>query len=78
MLDGLAKEGFGCVHVTFRPEQEINRLTRTIDRPIKIDPFCRGFSRKFRRRARWRAESVPALDELWRVALHPTQDRRVG
>lgn len=77
----LLKKALADLHVTFRPEQEINRLPRPIDCPIKIDPFAADFYESFvdaPRRTRRRAETVPAFDELRRVAFHSTQDRRVG
>lgn len=81
MFDCLAEKGFGRLHVTFRPEQEVDRLARPIHRPIKVDPFAADFQASFidaPRRSRRRAETVPALDELRCVTPHPAQDRRVG
>src|SRR5260370_2682326 len=80
ILDGLAEKRFGCLHVTLCAKHEIYRLGSPINRPVKIDPSATDLQVRLvnpPRLSHRYCETVPTLDELRRIALHPTQDRRV-
>jgi hypothetical protein len=81
MLDCLAEKGLCHSHIALCPEHEVYRLADPIHRPVRIDPSASDLQIRLvnpPRPSRRGCETVPALDELGHVALHPTQNRRVS
>jgi hypothetical protein len=66
--DGRASEPFEAGHDVGR------ELDVTVVMPDPVVEIFRESDRPSRRRA----EAVPAFDELWHIALYPTQNRRVS
>ena len=81
MFDCLSEKRLGRGHVAPGAEQEVHGLPRPIHRSIKVDPFAADLQVGLvdtSRPSRGHAQTVQAFDELRRITLHPTQNRRVS
>ena len=78
--DRLAEERDGRIPVARGPEQEIQRVTVGINAPVKIVPGPADTHVRLVDSIRIRGASqewpTPLVD-LWRIALHPSIDRRM-
>src|SRR5882757_1213902 len=81
MPDRLLEKGLCCRHIAFAAEPEVNSLPCLVHRSVKVGPLSTyldiGLTDTPREAGR-PAETVPALDELWRVPLYPAQDGGMG
>src|SRR4051812_2462726 len=78
--DCLREERLCSRHVAPGAEAKIDRLSRPVNGAVEIGPFAANLHVGLvdaPRPTGCRGRPVPAFDELRRVALHPTQDRRV-
>ena len=83
LLDCLVEEGgLRCSYVSCPAEPEVDSVPRLVDCPIEIwGPFSTHLDIGLidtPRAAGRPAETVPALDELWRISLYSAQDGRMG
>ena len=75
------KEPFGGRHVTPFAQEEICGATLFIDGAIKVNPLAAHLDIRLIHSPRISHRPrimVPAFLKVWHVALHPTQDVRVG
>ena len=80
MFGGFAEKGFGRSDIVLRPEHEVHCLTGPIDLLVELGPLATDLQTDLLKTPGptcGYTKPIPALDELRRKALYPTNDRGV-